>query len=253
MYPQLLLPIEEGISKTQEYKDVCLKGEQCNRQLNFSFNPNDSLEKIKTVAGEIDVLTLYDRQDFEHACVCLSNRCEPKQIPLSTGAMFISGLNNWNKVRNNIENYKDSIIVLSCGNYSNVTNDDVLEVTGGQVSLTSKQWLEKSIIIRKYHEITHFVMRKLYPNDINFIRDELIADMVGLLKAFNRFDPRLLRLFLGIENEAYRKGGRLENYEGGSIDNIPSINKMIDKLEERFLYFVDAEEVLNNIKEFILN
>ena len=52
------------------------------------------------------------------------------------------------------------------------------------IDLNEDEWIEKSIIIRKYHELTHFVMRKTYPDDIDYIRDELIADCIGLICAF---------------------------------------------------------------------
>ena len=53
------------------------------------------------------------------------------------------------------------------------------------------------------------VKKSLSPGEmfVGIIRDELIADACGLFAAFNSFDPRFLRLFLGIENSTYRKGG----------------------------------------------
>lgn len=252
-YPQILLPIEEGISKSEEYRNVCLRGQECNRPITFSMNENDTLETINTCAGEVEVLTLFDRKDFVHACVCLGNKCEPTNIPDSTGAMAIFGLNNWDKVRAGLENYKDSFIILSSGNYSNVSNKDVLNVTNSEIDISESEWTNKSIIIRKYHELTHFVMRKIYPNDIDFIRDELIADAVGLICAFNSFDVRLLKLFLGIENDTYRQGGRLQNYEGGDINNIDNVRRMIDELELKVRKFEnkDIDYIFNNIKDLM--
>ena len=252
-YPQLLLPIEEGISKSEEYRNVCLKGERCNRNLTFSMNEKDSLESFNTIAGQVDVLSLRDRNDFVHACRSLGNRCEPVKIPDSTGAMALFGLNNWEKVRAGLDNYKDSFIILSSGNYSNVSNLDVYNVTNGEIDLNEEDWTTKSIIIRKYHELTHFVMRKVYPDDIDFIRDELIADAIGLICAFNSFDIRLLKLFLGIENETYREGGRLQNYDGGDINNIPNVLKMIDDLKNRISKYENSDvyTIWNNVKELM--
>ena len=252
-YPQVLLPIEEGISKSEEYRNVCLRGEKCNREITFSRNENDSLETVKTPAGDVEVLSLIKRDDFVHACQCLGNKCEPVVIPDSTGAMAIFGLNNWDKVRAGLENYKDSFIILSSGNYSNVSNKDIYNVTSGEVNLSEEEWTNKSIIIRKYHELTHFVMRKTYPDDISFIRDELIADCIGLICAFNEFDIRLLKLFLGIEKEQYREGGRLQNYEGGDKENIPEILKMIDELKNKVSKYEkeDVNTIWNNVKELM--
>ena len=241
-YPQVYLPIEEGISKSEEYRNTCLRGEESSRELLFSFNENDKLETIKTISGDVEVLTMYDRQDFEHVIKAIAYKGEPKDIPSSTGAMALFGLNNWEKVRAGLENYKDSFIVLSSGNYSNVDNKDVNEVTDGETDLSESEWTEKSITIRKYHELTHFVMRKSYPDDIKPIRDELIADCVGLMCAFKKLDVRLLKLFLGLEKDSYRKGGRLENYEGGSEEDIPKTLTLIDDIVSKLSKY-ESEEV----------
>lgn len=251
-YPQLLMPIKKGIRESEEYKDIVLRGKESPYKLEFSFNPNDKFETFKTEVGEIEILSLRDRDDFIHAYRALGNRCEPVEVPDSTGATAIFGLNNWEKVRANNDNYKDSLILLSSGNYSNVTKDDVFEATSGKLSLNEEEWTNKSIEIRKYHEITHFIMRKKYPDNIVPVRDELIADIAGLIGAFNFFDKRLLKLFLGIdENGNYRKGGRLENYEGGEVSNIPSIIKQIDKFEVLAKEYDNVDDLYKNIERFL--
>ena len=252
-YPQILLPVQEGMKNTDEYKNVCLRGEKCERPITFSKDPKDSLETVETPAGSVEVLSLRKREDFVHACQCLGNKCEPVEIPDSTGAMAIFGLNNWDKVRAGMDNYKDSFIILSSGNYSNVNNKDVYSITNTEIDLSEEEWVEKSITIRKYHELTHFVMRKTYPDDISFIRDELIADCIGLICAFNYFDIRLLKLFLGIEGETYREGGRLQNYEGGDKKNIPEVLKMIDELKNKVSKYEkeDVNTIWLNIKELM--
>ena len=252
-YPQILLPVQEGMKNTDEYKNVCLRGEKCERPITFSKDPKDSLETVETPAGSVEVLSLRKREDFVHACQCLGNKCEPVEIPDSTGAMAIFGLNNWDKVRAGMDNYKDSFIILSSGNYSNVNNKDVYSITNTEIDLSEEEWIEKSITIRKYHELTHFIMRKTYPDDISFIRDELIADCIGLICAFNYFDTRLLKLFLGIEDETYREGGRLQNYEGGDKKNIPEVLKMIDELKNKVSKYEkeDVNTIWLNIKELM--
>ena len=93
--------------------------------------------------------------------------------------------------------------------------------------------------------------KQTWKEDISFVRDELIADCAGLIAAFGKFDSRLLRLFLGIENDKYRQGGRLENYEGGQIENIPSINEMIDELEVKVKDYKDVDDIWENLKEIM--
>jgi hypothetical protein len=55
------------------------------------------------------------------------------------------------------------------------------------------------------------ICRRLYPDDIDPVRDELIADAVGLYAAFGRFEPETEVLFLGIRDGRYI-GGRLGHY-----------------------------------------
>ena len=219
-YPQIRFPIEHGIKDTDEYKNVCLRGNPCDRIPNFTYSEKDILEEIDTEAGTATVITLYDRGDFEHLIQCLAHRCEPTDIPKSMGASTIIGLNNWDKVRAGEENYKDMVIVLSSGIYSNVSEEDIASVTNGRISLTHDEWIEKSITIRKYHELRHFVDRRLRPDDIEPLRDEINADRDGIVAAFGTYDPDIAKLFLGIEGAEYREGGRLQNYlpEGTTID-----------------------------------
>ena len=42
--------------------------------------------------------------------------------------------------------------------------------------------------------------------------DETYADYVGLMETLGRFDLRWFHLFMGLEGEEYREGGRLQNY-----------------------------------------
>ena len=44
------------------------------------------------------------------------------------------------------------------------------------------------------------------------LRDEVIADSIGLVAAFGRYDTALAARFLGVEGETFREGGRLSHY-----------------------------------------
>ena len=230
-YPQLCLPVMENEKETPEYENCVLRGEPVCRKPEFHFSEEDELTCISTPVGEVNVLFLADREDFIHAYRALACRCEPIEIPDSVGAVTIQGLINWEKIHKHRDaylaaggddwddefqrfisvksNYRDSIILLSSGFYSNIPAETV--------GISDQEWKEKSLIIRKYHELTHFVCRAKYPKDIDPIRDEVIADMIGLVKAFGKYDTELARTFLGIEGETYRSGGRLEFYAEGDI------------------------------------
>lgn len=225
-YPQIKLPVVAGMNKTEEYKEVCLRTGESDRMPDFTFSDKDTLEIIETEAGPAEVITLYDRGDFEHMIQCLAYRCEPTEIPASMGAMTLIGLNDWEKVRADAEDYKGTIIILSSGMHSNVSAEDVAKATDGEVVLTDEEWIEKSITIRKYHELRHFVDRKLRPDDVDALRDEINADHDGLVAAFGTYNKKLAKLFLGIEGKVFRPGGRLENY----VEDINDIETCADRV-----------------------
>lgn len=248
-YPQLVLPITMDEKNTPEYKKAVLRGEPVCREANFICSPEDKLETVETTVGKVEILYLAHREDFEHALRALAYRCEPVEIPASVGASTIRGLINWEKIRVHKteyfdkggsnwseefkhftakkSNYLDTIILLSKGNYS--------AVPAHCVGLTEYEWDEKSLIIRKYHELTHFVCRTLYPKNIEPIRDEVIADLIGLVAAFDLYDPLLAKRFLGIESGAFQEGGRLSHYtDGGNLEAAAKkAGELIDQLAER--------------------
>ena len=231
VYPQLYLtPGEEGAKACD---GILRRGEDApGRSLvHFRGNVRDALDVEGTPAGEVQVITLGDRQDFELFLQIMAYRCVPTAIPATQGAVILDGVINWTKIRKheseylaaggdpagtleefrrftaNPRNFKDALIVLSTGPYSAVQAEE----TG----LPAEEWLAASYRIRKAHECTHFICRRLFPEKIDAVWDELVADAVGLYAAFGRYDLRLAGRFLGVGPDGYL-GGRLENYAGGA-------------------------------------
>ena len=225
-YPQLLLPVDTGMRSSELYRRAVLRGDFTPGVPDFSLDERDTLSECETPAGRVEVLFLAERKDFEHAYRALACRCEPTEIPASVGASFITGLINWEKIRTHREeyiasggenwseefarftsrdeNYRDTLLLLSAGEYSAVP----AEMTG----LSRDEWLKRSVTIRKYHELTHFICRRLWGGDVQPLRDEVIADLIGLLAAFGEYDTRLAEILFGVEDDSFRKGGRLSHY-----------------------------------------
>ena len=252
IYPQLFLdPDKAGI---EEYKACVTKGErpaECSLS-HFVMDEKDCVESIETPAGTAQVVTLYDRSDFEVfvRCMLAARKGPEEKVPATMGAVTLVAF-NWPRINAHREkffeeqkaagvpvpdwsaefrrftsvkeNYQDLLIVLSCGPYSNVGADRVNELltTAGRVAVSDEEWREISGNIRKYHELTHFVCRKLYPDKIDVIWDELVADAVGIYGAFGEYSRDIEELFLGITDERYT-GGRLENYteDGTDLDDL---------------------------------
>lgn len=246
MYPQVCFPIDQQTKDTPLYKTVVLRGANCAPRIHgFSFSAEDTFSQAATSEGTVDILFLAERSDFERCVQALAYRCEPKRIPPSMGAITISGLINWEKInRHKIrylqnggtdwsaefkrftacpENYRDILIVVSNGFYSAVKPE--------RIGLTEEEWLKKSLTIRTYHELTHFVFRKRYPHCIDAIRDEVIADAAGLMMAFGRYDQSIAKQLLGIEKDGYRSGGRLENYVNSETAFEPALQEAKELIE----------------------
>jgi len=231
IYQQLYLV--PGPEAEQEYPKIVLEGQDAGTKdlSHFRMNAEDSLELEETPAGSVQVVTLYERQDFERFIQIMANKCAAVEIPATQGAAILDGVINWQKIRTHKDewfqaqrqagiflpdwaeefkrftsvkrNYTDALIILSTGPYSNISAD--------ALGLDPALWLERSYAIRKFHECTHFLCRREYPELIDPIWDEVIADAVGICGAFGRYDREMADVFLGVTDSGYT-GGRLENY-----------------------------------------
>ena len=222
-YPQLYL--NPDIDTQEAYRRVVLRGEEPEAKslAHYRGDPADREEVMETPAGSVRVVTLGNRQDFELALRSLMAAKDGPltPIPASQSAAMLTVF-NWPRIHAHLalfpeeeraaefkrftavrENYIDMLVVLSRGPYSGVP--------ASAVGCTEDEWLALSDTIRRYHELTHVICRKLYPGDIAPIRDELVADAVGLYAACGRFDPEMEKRFLGIRDGRYT-GGRLDNY-----------------------------------------
>ena len=222
-YPQLYL--NPDTDSQEAYRRVVLRGEtpQTKSLAHYRGDRADRDEIADTPAGCVRVVTLGNRQDFELALRSLMAAKDGPLVPIpeSQGAAMLTVF-NWQRIHAHLalypeeeraaefkrftavrENYVDMLVLLFRGPYS--------RVDAAAVGETEEEWLGHSDTIRRYHELTHVICRRLYPGDVAPIRDELVADAVGLTAAYGCFDPETEKLFLGIRDGRY-VGGRLGNY-----------------------------------------
>jgi len=246
-YPQLYL--NPDTDSQEAYRRVVLRGEEPERKslAHYRGNLGDRDEIADTPSGQVRVVTLGNRQDFELALRGLMAAKDGPEavIPESQGAAMLTVF-NWPRIHAHLalypeeeraaefkrftavrENYVDMLVLLSRGPYSHVDAVAVGE--------TEAAWLEHSDTIRRYHELTHVICRRQYPGDVAPIRDELAADAVGLIAAYGCFDPETEKRFLGIRDGRY-VGGRLGNYTdrpeelaGAVCAALERIRAMMDK------------------------
>lgn len=237
-YRQLF--VSPGLGGKEKYLDIVERGnEPSSRDLShFITSTGDSLTYEETPAGVVTVITLARREDFVTFLRIMANRSEEVVIPDTQGASIIDGVINWRKIERHMEgfsdsdykeefrrftsdrsNFKDALIVLSVGPYSAIPAE--------KIGISDDEWITLSQKIRKYHECTHFICRRLYPDKKDAIWDELVADAVGIAAAFGKIDIGMEKKFLGIDGNSYI-GGRLENYT--DVDTA-LIYKVCDLLE----------------------
>ena len=225
-YPQLRLPIAAGMSGSERYRAAVLCGIIPDADPEGFGSALDSFQEVRTALGTVGVWCLEDRADFVRAVQALAYRCEPVEIPAAVGAQYIGGLANWEKIRAHKAqylagggrdwgrefrrftadkaNYTDSLILLSSGFYSDIPPEEI--------SMSAEEWKSRSMTIRRYHELTHFLYRRAYPGDVDVVRDEVLADCMGLLAAFGSYSPALARRFLGIREGTLLPDARLRHY-----------------------------------------
>lgn len=153
---------------------------------------------FQSFGGRIPVMHMKDRQEFEDLICRLFYKGEKRDIPLSIGAQAIRG---WKDVFGQ----SHRVILLSDGWYSAVLPE--------AVGLTDPEWKEKSLVLRRTHELAHYYTLRALGFMNNALKDELIADTMGIIEAFGEYRRDLFLRFMGLENyPEYRWGGRLQNY-----------------------------------------
>ncbi len=252
-YQQLyLMPEEDG---NPAYRAIVLGGEDAERKdlSHFEMDERDGCVLMETPAGRVRAVTLHQRKDFETALNCIGNKCRLAPVPATQGASILDGVISWKKIRDHEaeyrrtaddwdeefsrftadkKNYTEALILLSYGPYSAVPSESL--------GIDEDTWLKQSDAIRRFHECTHFVARRLYHDQINAVFDELAADAVGITAALGHYDRSMAETFLGIKDGHYTKG-RLENYvKDPTPEKLDSLAAQADTVMKRIEALIEA-------------
>lgn len=227
-YYGLYLPVEKGMSSSEQYKQYVLKGKpaQTEELPGFISSEEDSILSFLTPEGAVEVISLKNRMDFELFLQKLAYRCEPVSIQKEIGAMMIAGVINWEKINrhkreylekggidwnqefrrftSDADNFKDRVLILSNGPYSNYP--------ASKAGYSEEDWNRLSADIRMYHECTHYICRKRWPQRKHKVVDEVVADAVGIFAAFGYYRTELALGVLGVSEKGTYTGGRLSFY-----------------------------------------
>ena len=227
--PQFRFPVAAGMRSDPLYREATLKGgSQGNRGgLGLRYPAEFRVLLHDAGCGSVPVFLPKGRHDFRILVQAILGRNEPIDVPDSMGACVVAGYNNWGRIHklqteffkeNPLGNwserfteirkdralYTDEFFIISDGPYSGVSHSDL--------GLTAEDWSKTSSQIRLHHESFHLYCRRNYGMMQTNALDETYADYVGLMETLGRFDLRWFHLFMGLEGEEYREGGRLQNY-----------------------------------------
>ena len=136
-------------------------------QISFDSPESVSIELFSSIAGTIPVIKTNNTDDFESIINNVVFKGKPNPHIKNVGAHFAFGVTN-------------RFLVLSGKRYSNLP--------ASYVGIDENEWLDKSMVIRRYHEIAHYYTKRFYNSARNNLHDELIADFYGFWKAFSKFD-----------------------------------------------------------------
>ena len=235
---QLRFPVQAGISETDVYRQATRRGDvDAARAFTPGLVPHRpdafDLTVPAAMAGGVPVLVIGDRRDFVQIVQALTCRNEPIDIPEAMGACLVKGLNNWSRVADyrvrwtahtgasddaawaaefqrlipQKASYQDRLVILSQGPYS--------ATPASAMGLTDEVWIDRSLAIRREHELTHYFTYRIFGSMRSHVVDELVADFVGLVRGVGEYRAGLALRFLGLEDfPRYRAGGRLEHYRG---------------------------------------
>jgi hypothetical protein len=247
--PQLKLPIQAGISRTEAYANVVRRGHPFDRR---DFGGTLELAEPAALrlyvhdhpAGALPILTTSCRADFEALCQALGSRSEPDAVGPAVNAQMVAGFINWDRVHRYRDEwvagggidwpaemqrvavhekwrFHDRFIVTCERPYSGVMAAE-LGIAEGPAA-----WLEVSTRFRVEHEMTHYATKRLYGAMRLNMLDEAIADFMGMTYALGTFRASWFLRFAGIDGDdedqpILSPEGRMHTYkedlEGDALD-----------------------------------
>ena len=196
---------------------VCSK-----RPVDFRSPQTLKLEIYDSVAGKIPIIYVRDTEDFEQLVTNIAYKgIRPENIS-TTGASFISGKTT-------------RFIILSAKPYSNVP--------ASELGLPDKaEWEEKSLILRRGHECTHYFTKQTYGITNNILHDEIMADFIGIYEAFGFYKAEWFLRFMGIIEGS---GRRFIFYTGDLSENV---RKATSKLAELCAYNLEKWSLMDSFR-----
>jgi len=199
--PQLRLPQVPGISRSELYRRLVLRGEEAKPDELLAAGPEPQWQQGNALrlwlaphpCGAMPVLSTPNRSDFCLLVNAMAHRCEPVALAHGVHAQAVGGLIHWGLICRNGSKSRARLILLHEGPYGSV---GASEVPGCH---DAASWQQASTALRLEHELTHLAIKRLLGEMRLNLLDELIADCMGMVAALGLFDAQLFGRCLGLD------------------------------------------------------
>jgi hypothetical protein len=201
--PQLCLPQRPGISCSDLYRQLVLRGDEASSP---ELIPSEHvlymplalrLQVVQHPYVTMPVLATPDRRDFLWLVRALAHRAEPGPIQAGVHAQAISGLIHWGLIRSLGPHQRASLILLHEAPYGSVPAESL------PIGLDQQDWIRASCSLRLEHELTHLTTKQQLGEMRLNLLDELIADAMGQLVALAGFSAEVFERCLQHRWHAY--------------------------------------------------
>ena len=166
--------------------------------MNFTWENIDAIRIsfAQTMGGRLPIIDTASHNDFRQMDALINGKSQARDLPLTVNAFTIEA-----KAQ---EIYRHRVIILNRAPYSNIPAE--------KLGLKNEDWLNRSHKLRLRHECAHYETLRLFGGMQNHALDEIIADTLGQIAAFGKFDAKKQRLFFGLEAGKGTCSGRLSFY-----------------------------------------
>ena len=106
--------------------------------------------------------------------------------------------------------------------------------------------------VRLNHECAHVVCRRVMPEDVLPVWDEVTADVVGLLCACGSYDVALAARCLGVAEEGFVGGRLIEYLDEGQKTLIDEVSCDVYAAIRRIAQMTESDDVASDPFAFLL-
>ena len=189
------------------------------RPVTFASPDTVEMKMYDSFAGKIPIIYVRNTSDFEQLVTNIAYKGVRPDGLETTGASFLHGKTT-------------RFIILSSKPYSNVP--------ASELGLDDAEWAEKSMLLRRGHECTHYFTKQTYGITNNILHDEIMADFIGLYETFGFYRAEWFLRFMGVIEGS---GRRLGFYTKDLSENVRSaVSELVKTAAYRLEEWSETDE-----------